>query len=60
MADPEGVLDHEARLKKARLLMRQHMSRLALKSMRKRANGADSKSRPDGQRTRSSDTNQFS
>ena len=37
MADPEGVLDQEARLKRAKLLMRQHMSRLALKSVRSRA-----------------------
>lgn len=36
MADPEGMLDRETRLKRAKMLMRQHMSRLALKSIQKR------------------------
>jgi hypothetical protein len=35
MADPDGRLTPEARAKKAKLLLRQHMSRLALKSLKK-------------------------
>ena len=60
MADPDGRLTPEARAKKAKLLLRQHMSRLALKSIRKRTRRTAGGPRSDAIQPEPSNTNRSS